>query len=283
MKKFGVHNEYSRLQTVIMCPPAHFEIRTPINITQAKWHHLGRGPDAVKRLEQYNAVKSTLEKEGVKVWEISPSEKYSYQVFTRDAGVITDQGAFVGRFKFDPRKGEEKPFMQVLEQNDVGVAHRLKDPAIFEGGDFMLLNQNEAFVGVGDRTNKDALAVLSDRLPSIELHPVHLPKDFLHLDVVLNIISPDIALAYLPAISDDGRSLLKNLHFNIIDVPKEEQETMATNVLAIGNHKIISASCNKTTNENIRKKGFDVIEIEMSEIIKGGGGVRCMTLPVLRA
>ena len=283
MKKFGTHNEYSTLRTVIMCPPTHFEIRTPINITQAKWHHLGRGPDPVKRLEQYNAIKSALEKQGVKVWEIPPSEKYSYQVFTRDAGVIADQGALVGRFKFDPRKGEEQPFMQMLEQNDVGVAHRFEKPAIFEGGDFMLLNQNEAFVGVGDRTNKDALAVLSARLPSIKLHPIHLPKDFLHLDVVLNIISPHIALAYLPAISDDCRSLLKYHRLTIMDVSKEEQETMATNVLAIGKNKIVSASCNGATNEKIRKEGFDVLEIEMSEIIKGGGGARCMTLPVLRA
>lgn len=283
MKKFGTQNEHSNLQTVIMCPPTYFEIRTPINTTQAKWHEMGRGPDPVKSLEQYDIVKNTLEKEGVKVWEIRPSEKFTYQVFTRDVGVISNQGAFVGQFKFDPRKGEIEPFIRVLEQNDIRVVHCVENSAIFEGGDFLFIDQNEAFVGVGDRTNGDGLEVLNSQFSSMTLHPISLPKDFLHLDVVLNIISPRIALAYLPAISDEGRSILESHKFEIIDVPQEEQETMATNVLAIGEKKIITASCNKITNEKIRKKGFDVFEAEMSEIIKGGGGIRCMTLPVLRA
>jgi len=57
---------------------------------------------------------------------------------------------------------------------------------------------------------------------------------------------------------------------------------MATNVLAIEDGKVISASCNKECNKNMRIEGLEVIEIEMSELLKGGGGPRCMTLPVKR-
>ena len=283
MENFGTCDEYSRLRTVILCPPTHFEIKTPINATQAKWLNMGRGPDPVKSLHQYETVKSTLLSEDIKVWEILPSENYTYQVFTRDVGVIPHQGAFVGQFKFDPRKGELKPFSNLLEKNGVPVYHRIEDGAVFEGGDFMFINRNEAFVGVGDRTNEEGLRELNNRLPSMTLYPVHLPGGFLHLDVVLNLISPNVALAYLPALSDESLSLLKSQHFEIIDVSEEEQETMATNVLAIGDNKILSASCNNITNEKIRDMGFDVLEFDMSEIVKGGGGIRCMTLPVLRS
>jgi N-dimethylarginine dimethylaminohydrolase len=282
MKNFGTCDEYSTLKTVILCPPKHFEIRTPINATQVKWHDMGRGPDPVKSLQQYDTLKSALRNEGVEVWEILPSAEHTYQVFTRDVGVISNLGAMVGRFKFDPRKGELEPFLRVLDQNDIQVCHRVEDGAVFEGGDFMFINQNEALVGVGDRTNEKGFKELNAGLPSMTLYPIQLPKDFLHLDVVLNIISPNIALAYLPALSDESRSLLKSQQFEIIDVSKEEQETMATNVLVIGNNRILSASCNKKTNEKIRNKGFEIMEFDMSEIVKGGGGIRCMTLPVLR-
>jgi N-dimethylarginine dimethylaminohydrolase len=282
MENFGTCDEYSKLRRVILCPPTYFEIKTPINATQAKWFNMGRGPDPVKSLDQYETVKNALLNEEVEVWEISPSKNYTYQIFTRDVGVISHQGAFMGQFKFDPRKGELKPFSNMLNRNNVPVYHRFKDGAVFEGGDFIFINRNEAFVGVGDRTNEEGLRALNNRLPSMTLYPVHLPEGFLHLDVVLNLISPNIALAYLPAVSDESRSFLESKRFEIIDVYEEEQETMATNVLAIGDNKILSASCNKITNEKIRNKGFDVIEFDLSEIVKGGGGIRCMTLPVLR-
>ncbi len=137
-------------------------------------------------------------------------------------------------------------------------------------------------LGIGDRTNEEALKKFRVYQPSVNFHPVYLPKDFLHLDVVLNIVSESIALAYLPALADDTISLLESRRFRIIEVSSKEQETMATNALAIGNNKVIAAACNGQANEKMKKEGLEVIEIDMSEILKGGGGPRCMTLPVLR-
>ena len=51
MPTYGTCDEYSRLRTVILCPPVNFEIKTPINAVQAKWHQLGEGPDPAKRME----------------------------------------------------------------------------------------------------------------------------------------------------------------------------------------------------------------------------------------
>ena len=282
MTPYGTCDEYSRLRAVIMCPPVHFEIKTPINAVQAKWHRLGRGPDPVERLRQYNAVKDALIKNSVDVWEISPSKEFPYQVFTRDAGVVAEAGAIVGRFKFDLRIGEERELTEMLERRKLKIAYKCKAPGVFEGGDFMFLNNACAYVGIGDRTDAVAFDQLKTRMPNLELHPVYLPEGYLHLDVVLNIISPDTALAYTEALSDPILKHLEASGFRIIPIPESEQETMGTNGLSIGGQTLITASCNRSTNEKLRKHGFTPIEIEMSEIIKGGGGPRCMTLPVWR-
>jgi len=283
MVEYGTCDEYSSLRAVIMCPPIHFEINTPINVVQAKWHHLGRGPDPVERLRQYSAVKHALRKKGVDVWEISPSKRFSYQVFTRDAGVVAEAGAFVGRFKLNPRIGEERVVAGMLERKKLKITYQFEEPAVFEGGDFMYLNNKCALIGIGDRTDADAFNQLKTRMPHLELHPVHLPEGYLHLDVVLNIISSDTALAYADALPDHILMHLESSGFRVIPIPKAEQETMGTNSLSIGDKTVITASCNRSTNEQLRKYGFIPIEIEMSEIIKGGGGPRCMTLPVWRA
>jgi N-dimethylarginine dimethylaminohydrolase len=282
MTPFGTCDEYSRLRSVIMCPPVHFEIKTPINAVQAKWHGLGRGPDPVEGLRQYTAVKDALIKKGVDVWEIPPSKDFSYQVFTRDAGVVAETGAIVGRFKFKARMGEERELVKMLEREALPVAYECSAPGIFEGGDFVFLNNACAYVGIGDRTDADAFGQLKTRMPDLELHPVDLPEGYLHLDVVLNIVSADTALAFVDALPAPILEHLEASGVHIISVPASEQETMGTNALSIGENTLITASCNTSTNEKLRRQGFAAIEIEMSEIIKGGGGPRCMTLPVWR-
>jgi N-dimethylarginine dimethylaminohydrolase len=283
MIRYGTRDEYSPLRCVITCPPTHFKIQKPINKVQAKWHQRGRGPDPVKSLHQYETVKHVLQKKGISVLEIPPARRFCYQVFTRDAGFITTEGAFIGRFKCAPRMGEQRLFADMLEQEGIRIIYHFEEPAVFEGGDFLFLNRDCAFIGIGDRTNNDALNRLKSRLPSVDLHPVRLPEGYLHLDVVFNIISPDTALAYADALPNEFLSSLQGLGFKIIPVSRDEQETMGTNVLALGNKQLIAASRNQRVNKQLRKNGFETIEIEMSEIIKGGGGPRCMTLPVDRS
>ena len=282
MSNFGTHNEFSRLKTAILCPPTHFEIRKPINVIQAKWHGLGRGPDPARAIRQYEVFKNTLVKEGVTVREIPPAKQFTYQVFTRDICVMTTDGALIANLKFNPRKGEEKKVIKDFSTRDIAVSFVFEDPSIFEGGDFIFIDKDNVLLGIGDRTNQEAMKKLSALLPAVHFHPVYLPKDFLHLDVVLNIVSKHIALAYIPALTKDVHARLKSHQIRIIEVSSEEQETMGTNALAIGNNKVIAAASNGQVNEDMKKEGLDVIEIDMSEILKGGGGPRCMTLPVLR-
>ena len=68
----------------------------------------------------------------------------------------------------------------------------------------------------------------------------------------------------------------------MIEVTDEEAFTLGTNVLSIGDKKIISLPVNKKVNEELEKRGFEVIEVDLTEIIKSGGSFRCCTLPIER-
>jgi N-dimethylarginine dimethylaminohydrolase len=170
MADYGTCDEYSRLRVVATCPPTYFQIRKPINVVQAKWHELGRGPDPDKATHQYEIFKNTLVREGVTVWEIPPSDQYTYQVFTRDISIITDNEAIIANLKFDPRKGEEKEAVKALKTRGIPVSHTVKAPAILEGGDFIFIDKENVLLGIGDRTNENALEKLSVLKPSIKFH-----------------------------------------------------------------------------------------------------------------
>jgi N-dimethylarginine dimethylaminohydrolase len=45
---------------------------------------------------------------------------------------------------------------------------------------------------------------------------------------------------------------------------------------------VFSLPCNKQVNQELRNRGYDIIEVDMTEIIKSGGSFRCCTLPLKR-
>jgi arginine deiminase len=61
-----------------------------------------------------------------------------------------------------------------------------------------------------------------------------------------------------------------------------EQGADATNVFALRPGTVVTYRRNVHTNEALRAIGLEVIEIEGSELVRGLGGPRCMTMPISR-
>ncbi len=65
-------------------------------------------------------------------------------------------------------------------------------------------------------------------------------------------------------------------------VSEREQWNDGSNTLCIAPGKIIVYSRNEITNEILNKKGLKVIELQDSELSRGRGGPRCMSMPFFR-
>ncbi|MBN7815679.1 arginine deiminase [Algoriphagus pacificus] len=152
------------------------------------------------------------------------------------------------------------------------------------------------------------------------VYEVHLPKkrQYMHLDTVFTILDENLALTYpdalnsvlqtslytLKEIKDDKvhikrevlqESLLTILereipHLEILhtadgspDYSQREQWFDGANVFAIGPRRVISYNRNIHTNRALRQMGVDVLEIPSSELSRGLGGPRCMTMPLSRS
>ena len=61
-----------------------------------------------------------------------------------------------------------------------------------------------------------------------------------------------------------------------------EQWNDGANTLAIAPGEVIVYSRNHVTNEMLRKEGIRVLEIPSSELSRGRGGPRCMSMPLVR-
>ena len=102
------------------------------------------------------------------------------------------------------------------------------------------------------------------------------------MDCCFNLVSDELGIIYPEAFS---RETLRDLHsqFELIEVSTDEQFAMGTNVLSIGGGKIITLPENNRINQLLTTKGFEIIEVPFSEIIKSGGSFRCCSLPTERS
>ena len=61
-----------------------------------------------------------------------------------------------------------------------------------------------------------------------------------------------------------------------------EQWNDSTNTLAIAPGVVVTYNRNEASNEVLRKNGIEVVEIDGQELVRGRGGPRCMSMPILR-
>lgn len=269
-------SEYGDLKKVIVCSPTHMSISEVINETQK--YYVNDNIDETIALKQHRNFVNAMLANGIEVYSLPPSEQYPEQVFTRDIGFTLGETIFVSHMGSTIRSGEEDVLKSWLDERN--SSYKPLSGNSVEGGD-VIIDRETVYVGISGRTSPEGLNHIKKALRDHQVVPIPIEKSYLHLDCVFNVISPTEALIFSPALRKAELDLLSQ-RYELIEVSKEEQFTMGTNVLSIGNKKIFSLPCNKNVNKQLRKRGYEVIEVDISEIIKSGGSFRCCTLPLLR-
>jgi N-dimethylarginine dimethylaminohydrolase len=275
-KKTFCMSEYGMLKRVILCQPQYMSIREVINETQE--HFKDEGIHIERALLQHGEFVKTLQDHGIEVILLPYHKKYPEQVFTRDIGFTLGQTIFVAKMATDVRGGEEDVLKQWLEDEEISY-YNLAEERI-EGGD-VVIDQENIYVGLSNRTDMKAVEQLQRLLNQFNVIAIPFKEKYLHLDCVFNVVSPEVALIYPNALTKKDIDFFAS-RYELIEVSEEEQFQLGTNVLSIGNKRLFSLPVNKNVNMQLRNRGFEVIEVDITEIIKSGGSFRCCKLPILR-
>ncbi len=270
------HAEYDSLTHVILCSPLYMKIREVINETQQ--YFVEKNIDTRRAVEQHESLITVLENYNVDVITLPSLRVFPEQVFTRDIGFTIGDNLFIAKMNRAIRQGEEKVLIDWLDTH--GIPYTQMTNRSIEGGD-VLVDRNTVWVGISYRTSVDAVRELQDRLSDYEVTPLDFENRYLHLDCVFNIISPDEALIFPPAFSPEDLEKIAS-RYRLIEITADEQFQLGTNVLCLGKGTVISLPMNRNVNRLLRKHGYNVVEVDISEIIKSGGAFRCITMPLVR-
>jgi len=274
--QINCQSEYGTLQKVVLCEPQYMEIKEVINDVQKQY--VNDNIDRSLAISQHHQFEETLRKAGVEVIKLRPSKDHPEQVFTRDIGFTLGNHLFISEMANPIRQGEEKVLAHWMNEHD--ISYKKLSTHSIEGGD-VIVDGNRVFIGISHRTCMDAITALQKELPDFEIQPIPFNPKYLHLDCVFNILSSKDALIYTDALDSKIVELLSSM-YNLIEVSESEQFSMGTNVLSIGNNRVLSLPINHEVNKQMRQHGYEVLEVDFSEIIKSGGSFRCCSMPIER-
>jgi N-dimethylarginine dimethylaminohydrolase len=280
----GVTAEYGTLRSVLMRRPGP-EIDDVPDFRAALW--LGE-IDPIRARSQHDAFVDFYRSHGVDVHVIEsvPVDKPN-AYFCRDHFCMTSTGAVIGRMASASRAGEERYSAAALAGIGAPIIHTVHGEGTFEGADVVIANEDLVFVGHGMRTNRAGAEQVADAfrrvgVPHVEI--VQIPYGCGHIDGTLNIVDRDLAMVYPTQLSWVVYETLKQHGFRTIDLPDahEAQTGMAINVVPLAPGVIVAPEGNAITKALLERHGVEVFEVEVDELMKGGGSVHCMTGVVSR-
>ena len=193
--------------------------------------------------------------------------------------------------------------------------------ASIEGGDILNLSEKVLAIGISERTSPDAIEATAEQMfrddvcqiDTVLAFKIPSSRAFMHLDTVFTQIDRNVYVVHPGILGPltiyelkDGKSGLKIRevrgtlqsileqytgadHIRLIScggddmiASRREQWNDGSNTLAIAPGKVIVYDRNDVTNEILRNEGIEVLEMPSSELSRGRGGPRCMSMPLIR-
>jgi dimethylargininase len=281
-RRFGCTSMVGTLERVLVRPPLPQDVE---GWRDAGWR---AAPDFVAAAREHEAFCSALEEAGAEVVVSRHETGNPDALYPYDPVLVGVEGAVLLRPGKELRRGEPAALAPELEAAGVPVAATVSAPALAEGGDTLWLDDETLLVGIGYRTNEEALVELRKAFPGVDIVPFDLPHwngdgEVLHLLSFISPLDRDLALVYPRLAPVRLLRLLAERAIRVVEVPEEEFASQGPNVLALGPRRALALDGNPETRRRMEQAGVDVAVYRGDEISrKGDGGPTCLTRPLLR-
>ncbi len=263
----------------LMCRPEYFTVSYRIN----PWMEPERPTDTAKAIAQWQTLHDTYLALGHEVELIDPVPGLPDMVYTANGGFVIDGRALGVRFRVPERQGEERPFMDWFAAAGFEVIEPVE---VQEGeGDFLLVGDTilagTGFRSVGD-SHAEVARVFDREVVSLRL----VDPRFYHLDTAIAVLDPvegpggvdRATIAYLPTAFDEpSQRELERRYPDAIRVSEADGDVFGLNSASDGYNVFISPRATGFEAQ-LRERGYNPVLVDLSELLLGGGGIKCCTL-----
>ena len=266
-------------RTILMCRPEYFTVSYRIN----PWMHPEDPTDTSLAVRQWEVLYQTYVELGFDVQLVDPIAGLPDMVYAANGGFVLDNIAYGASFTYPERQPEGPAYMDWFRANGYDV--RVPESVNEGEGDFLLVG-DVLLAGQGFRSASNSHQELG-RIFGREVVSLNLVNpSFYHLDTAVAVLDPEggseANIAYLPSAFDEpSLAVLRERFPSAIIVTEEDAAVLGLNSYSDG-YNVVIASRARDFERQLRERGYNPIGVDLSELLLGGGGVKCCTLELRR-
>jgi N-dimethylarginine dimethylaminohydrolase len=268
------------VRNYLMCRPKYFTVNYSVN----PFMHPERPTNTALAVRQWENLRDTYRLLGHHVTLLDPVPGLVDMVFTANGGFTLDSRAYVASFVYPQRQPEAAEFDAWFRRNGFDTH---QPGCLNEGeGDFAVVG-DVILAGCGFRSDRRSHAEVARVFGREVISLTLVDPRFYHLDVALTVLdsaaeSGPARIAYLPSAFDEGsREVLAKRFPKAILVDEEEAARLALNSVSDGRHVVVAENAPRYIRQ-LLAHGFTPVPVDLSELLKGGGGVKCCTQELRR-
>jgi N-dimethylarginine dimethylaminohydrolase len=274
-------------RSVLMSGAEYFDVTSPINAYYVETETV----DRKRALTDFVNIQTGLSKAGFKITKIDAPKDCQDGIFTANWGLCRDDTVILS--SLPPTRQLEQPHAESILRN-LGM-RVIKAPYRFSGQGDSLPIGNILFTGSTYRTDPRMHQFLHEELgyEVIGLQAVPArdksrnpilnkvtgwPDSFFYdLDLGISVLSPDLIAWYPGAWTSESQEKIRATPFKKIEVEEDEAMRFNCNLISSG-HVVVMGSYGPKLKAAIESHGLSVITVDVQELGKGGGFIRCTTL-----
>lgn len=263
------------MQTFLMCAPRYFDVEYVIN----PWMEGNQGKvDKALAARQWRNLYDVLARRA-SIRLIEPVAGLPDMVFTANGGFVSHRNeVIVSSFRHAERRPEAPHFRRFFEEANYRVVP-LGNNIEFEGaGDALFDAAGKVWTGSGFRSDKVIDSELARALHVGTQGLTLVDPRWYHLDTAFCPLSHGDAIVYAPAFSTDSAAAIRQAFGGkAIWISDADASNFACNAVNTGDDVILHRASQELVTA-LSGRGYNVIEVDMSEFMKAGGACKCLTL-----
>jgi N-dimethylarginine dimethylaminohydrolase len=261
-----------RPRRYLMCRPAHFEVTYSIN----PWMDPAKPVDTELAVAQWERLYALYRELGHTVELIDPLPGLPDMVYAANGATVVNGKVLGARFRNTQRAAEGPAYLEWFRSHGFTDTH---DPEfVNEGeGDF-LVTDSWILAGCGFRSSPEGHQEAQEFFgrPLIGLRLTD-PR-YYHLDTALTVLDGDEIMYNPQAFTPGSLEVLRRLFPDALLVEPADAAVFGLNAVSDGLHVVLPEAAQSSLGEQLRRRGLEPIGMDLSELLKGGGSVKCCTL-----
>ncbi|MEV0914688.1 dimethylargininase [Streptomyces sp. NPDC049967] len=256
----------------LMCAPAHFRVTYSIN----PWMDPTKPVDLPLAQTQWEDLRDRYRALGHTVELLTPDPELPDMVFAANGATVVDGRVLGARFAYQERFAEAAAHRDWFREHGFTEIH--EPDHVNEGeGDFAVTS-SYLLAGRGFRSSPlshDEAQEFFGR-PVIGLDLVD-PR-YYHLDTALSVLdeASDEIMYYPDAFSPGSRAVLARLFPDALIAGEADAAALGLNAVSDGRNVLLPQAATGLF-DPLRERGFEPLPMDLSELLKGGGSVKCCT------